>query len=62
MSAFGLDLDSIRFGRQARPGEHGASGAITKTEVAANRYRDFGRDNSLEGLMLTHRPQANRLV
>ena len=34
----------------------GAYGATTKTEVAANRYRDFGRDNSLEGLMLTHRP------
>ena len=23
MSAFGLNLDSVRFGRQARPGEHG---------------------------------------
>ena len=34
----------------------GAYGATTKTEVAANRYRDFGRDNSLQGLMLTHRP------
>ena len=46
----------LRFGRQARLGEHGASGATTKAEVAANRYRDFGRDNSLQGLMLTHRP------
>ena len=65
-----------RFGRQARLGERVDSGltasrltphsarfaAITKTEVTANRYRDFGRDNSLQGLMLTHRPQANRLV
>ena len=45
-----------RFGRQARLGERGASGAITKTEFAANRYRDFRRVNSLQGLMLTHRP------
>ena len=34
----------------------GRFAAITKTEVAANRYRDFGRDNSLQGLMLKHRP------
>ena len=62
MSAFGLSLDVIRIGRQARLGERGASGAITKTEVVANRYRDLRRVNSLQGLMLTHRPQANRLV
>ena len=37
-----------------------ACGATTKTEVVANRYRDLRRDNSLQGLMLTHRP--NRIV
>ena len=37
-----------------------AFAATTKTEVAANRYRDLRRDNSLQGLMLTHRP--NRIV
>ena len=33
-----------------------ACGAATKAEVAANRYCDLRRDNSLQGLMLTHRP------
>ena len=28
----------------------------TKAEVAANRYRDSRRANSLKGLMLAHRP------
>ena len=35
MSAFGLDLDSICFGRQARLGEHGDS------DLAAFRRSEF---------------------
>ena len=45
-----------------RGGVSGAYGATTKTDVVANRYRDYGRVNSLEGLMLTHRPcESSRL-
>ena len=43
MSAFGLDLDSIRFGRQARPGERVDSGlsAFRRSEAS-----DTGQNTS----------------
>ena len=43
MSAFGLDLDSIRFGRQARPGEHGD---LRPGGLSPLRIRDTGQNMS----------------
>ena len=53
MSAFGLDLDSIRFGRQARPGEHGDSG------LAASRRSEFA---TLGKMRQKHRTRLGRFI
>ena len=53
MSVFGLDLDSIRFGRQARPGEHGDSG------LAAFRRSEFA---TLGKMRQKHRTRLGRFI
>ena len=53
MSAFGLDLDSIRFGRQARPGEHGDSG------LAAFRRSEFA---TLDKIRLRYKTRLGRFI
>ena len=53
MSAFGLDLDSIRFGRQARPGEHGDSG------LAAFRRSEFA---TLDKMRQKHKTRLGRFI
>ena len=53
MSAFGLDLDSIRFGRQARPGEHVDSG------LAAFRRSEFA---TLDKIRLQYKTRLGRFI
>ena len=53
MSAFGLDLDSIRFGRQARSGEHGDSG------LAAFRRSEFA---TLDKIRLRYKTRLGRFI
>ena len=53
MSAFGLDLDSIRFGRQARPGEHVDSG------LTAYRHSEFA---TLGKMRQKHRTRLGRFI
>ena len=53
MSAFGLDLDSIRFGRQARLGEHGDSG------LAAFRRSEFA---TLGKMRQKHKTRLGRFI
>ena len=53
MSAFGLNLDSIRFGRQARPGEHGDSG------LAAFRRSEFA---TLGKMRQKHKTRLGRFI
>ena len=53
MSAFGLDLDSIRFGRQARPGEHVDSG------LTAYRHSEFA---TLDKMRQKHKTRLGRFI
>ena len=53
MSAFGFDLDSIRFGRQARPGEHGDSG------LTAYRHSEFA---TLDKIRLRYKTRLGRFI
>ena len=53
MSAFGLDLDSVRFGRQARPGEHGDSG------LTAYRRSEFA---TLDKIRQKHKTRLGRFI
>ena len=53
MSTFGLDLDSIRFGRQARPGEHVDSG------LTAYRHSEFA---TLDKIRLMFETRLGRFI
>ena len=53
MSAFGLELDSIRFGRQARLGEHVDSG------LTAYRHSGFA---TLDKMRLKYRTRLGRFI
>ena len=63
MSAFGLDLDSIRFGRQARPGEHGdlRPGGLSPFGIRDTGQNTSKAQNALRSLhyvaVTTCRPQ-----
>ena len=48
MSAFGLELDSIRFGRQARLGERGDSG-LTASRLTPHSARSTSCDLAAQG-------------
>ena len=53
MSAFGLSLDVIRFGRQARPGEHVDSG------LSAFRLSEFA---TLDKIRLSYKTRLGRFI
>ena len=53
MSAFGLSLDVIRFGRQARPGEHVDSG------LTAYRLSEFA---TLDKIRLSYKTRLGRFI